>query len=214
MIRKKRLSDEVIKQILKEIETSGPDLDTLLGPTDQSKIVKESSKTPCEKLLSYKIFIEESVFWESRQAYLKMLQKFLQKKIDAATFTSEYFQLRAEHIITAEKLCAKIEDQILPLDDLYYTSKAAEFTSAIADLYFEIDQCNSYIEDSDWNNIVYSESQLRSIIQENFVPIFQKSCDLNDSFFQLDIDYNKIIQKSYFIFLFCSLGLLTSLIAF
>ena len=116
--------------------------------------------------------------------------------------------------MTAKKLYAKIEDQILPLDDLYYTSKAAEFTSAIADLYFEIDQCNSYIEDSDWNNIVYSESQLRSIIQENFVPIFQKSCDLNDSFFQLDIDYNKIIQKSYFIFLFCSLGLLTSLIAF
>jgi len=110
------------------------------------------------------------------------------------------------------ELCAIIEDRILPIPDLYYTFKAQDFSSAIDDLFLEIDRYDPDIDDSDWCNIVYSESQLRSVIQEKFVPRFQQSCDLNDSFFRPLVDLDQLIRRNYLIFLISSLGLLTSFI--
>ena len=185
------------------------DLDILLGP---SKKPRKSLKPPIEKLKNYKLIVEDSVFWASRQAYLEMVQSFLSKKIDGGTLTSKFFQLRAQDMRSTDELCAIIEDQILPIPDLYYTFKAKDFTSAIDDLYLEIDRYDPDIDDWDWNNIVYSESQLRSVIQEKFVPRLQQSCDLNDSFFRPQVDLDQLIRRSYLIFIISSLGLFTSLI--
>ena len=160
-------------------------IDNILGP---SKKPRKSLKTPIEKLKNYKFLVGDSVFWASRQAYLEVVQSFLSKKIDGETLTSKFFQLRIQDIISTEELCAIIEDQILPIPDLYYTFKATDFRSAIGDLYFEIDRYDPKIDDWDWNDIVYSESKLRSVIQEKYVPRLQQSCDLNDSFFRPQVD--------------------------
>ena len=153
------------------------DLDILLGP---SKKPRKSLKTPIEKLKNYKLIVGDSVFWASRQAYLEVVKSFLSKKIDGETLTSKFFQLRSQDMISTDELCAIIEDQILPIPDLYYTFKAKNFSSTIDDLYLEIDRYNPNIDDWDWDDIVYSESKLRSVIQEKFVPRLQQSGDLND----------------------------------
>jgi len=144
--------------------------------------------------------VGDSVFWASRQAYLELLQSFLSKKIDGETLTSKFFQLRIQDMISTDKLCAIIEDQILPIPDLYYTFKAKDFSSAIDELYLEIDRYDANINDWDWNDIVYSESKLRSVIQEEFVPRLQHSCDLDDSFFRPQVDLDQLIRRSYLIF--------------
>jgi len=148
-------------------------------------------------LKNYKLIVEDSVFWASRQAYLEVLQSFLSKKIDGETLTSKFFQLRSQDMMRTDELCAIIEDQILPIPDLYYTFKAKNFSSAIDDLYLEIDRYDPKIDDWDWNDIVYSESKLRSVIQESF---------------RSQVDLDQLIRRSYLIFIISSLGLFTSLI--
>jgi len=82
------------------------------------------------------------------------------------------------------EICDIIEEDKKPIPDFYYTSKSEDFSSLIGDLYFEIDLYDPDREDSDWDEFTYSESKLRSLIHEEYVPIFQKCCDLENSFFQ------------------------------
>ena len=98
------------------------DLD-ILGP---SKNPRKSCKTPIEKLKNYNLIVEDSVFWASRQAYLEVVQSFLSKKTDGETLTSKFFKLRSRDMMSTDELCAIIEDQILPILDLYYTFKAKD----------------------------------------------------------------------------------------
>lgn len=144
-----------------------------------------------------------------------LLQSFLSKKISRGTLTSKFFQLITQNLISTEELCARIEDQILPISDFYYTFKAEDFNAASNELYLEIDRYDPNLNDCDWdcNNIVYSESQVRSVIQKNFVPILQTSCDLSDSFFQPPVDLDQLSRRSNRIFIMSSPSLFTSLIA-
>jgi len=178
----KNFTPEERDKLAQELIESNIDLNSL-GPF---KKPRKSLKTPLEKLKNYNVIVEDSVFWASRQYYLELLQNFLSKKIDGEIFTFKFFELRTQNIINKEELCAIIEDEIRPIPDLYYTFKATDFSSAINELYLEIDRYDPNIHDDDqshWNDIIYSESQLRSVIQKNFVPRLQQSCDLNDSFF-------------------------------
>ena len=182
----KKLTAQEREKLAQELIATDLDFDLdILGP---SKKPRKSLKTPLEKLKNYNSIVEDSVFWASRQAYLEVVQSFLSKKMDGETLTSKFFQLRSQDMMSTDELCAIIEDQILPIPDLYYTFKAKDFSSAIDELYLEIDRYDPNINDWDWDNIVYSESKLRSVIQEKFVSRFQHSCDLNDSFFQLQVD--------------------------
>ena len=170
------------EKLFQELIAADINLD-ILGPSKNPN-PRKSLKTPIEKLKNYHLIVESSVFWASRQSYLEMVQSFLSKKIDGDTFTTKFYKLRTQDLISTNELCSIIEDRILPIPDLYYTFKANDFISAIDELYLEIDRYDSNIDDWDWNDIVYSESKLRSVIQQEFVPILQKSCDLNDSFFR------------------------------
>jgi len=204
----KKFTAKEREKLAQELIAADLDLD-ILSP---SKKPRKSLKTPIEKLKNYNLIVGDSVFWASRQAYLEVVQSFLSKKIDGETLTSKFFQLRSQDMMSTNEFCAIIEDQILPIPDLYYTFKAKDFSSAIDDLYLEIDRYDPDIDDWDWNDIVYSESQLRSVIQEKFVPRLQQSCDLNDSFFRPQVDLDQLIRRSYLIFIISSLGLFTSLI--
>ena len=210
MSKKKKLTLKEREKLAQELIAADLDLDLILGP---SKKPRKSLKTPIEKLENYNLIVEDSVFWASRQAYLEVVKSFLSRKIDGETFTSKFFELRSQDRMRTNELCAIIEDRILPIPDLYYTFKAKDFCSAINELYLEIDRYDPDIDDWDWNDIVYSESKLRSVIQEKFVPILQQSCDLNNSFFRPQVDLDQLIRRSYLIFIISSLGLFTSLIA-
>jgi len=191
----KKFTAKELEKLAQKLIAADLDLDLdILGP---SKKPRKSLKTPIEKLKNYKLIVGDSVFWASRQAYLEVVQSFLSKKIDGETLTSKFFQLRSQDMMRTDELCAIIEDQILPIPDLYYTFKAKNFSSAIDDLYLEIDRYDPKIDDWDWNDIVYSESKLRSVIQESF---------------RSQVDLDQLIRRSYLIFIISSLGLFTSLI--
>lgn len=113
-----------------------------------------------------------------------MIQNFLLKKINADTFQSKFFDLRSKNKEKSEELCLIIEDQILPIPDLYYTCKARDFNQVIQDLFFDIDLYDPRVDEKNWSDLVYNESKLRSVIQKYYVSQLQESCSLNDSFFQ------------------------------
>lgn len=206
----KKLTAKEREKLAQELIAADLDFDLdILGP---SKEPRKSLKTPIETIKNYNSIVGDSVFWASRQAYLEVVQSFLSKKIDGETLTTKFFQLRSQDMISTDELCAIIEDQIIPIPDLYYTFKATDFSSAIDELYLEIDRYDPNIDDWDWDDIVYSESKLRSVIQKKFVPRLQHSCDLNDLFFRPQVDLDQLIRRSYLIFIMSSLGLVTSLI--
>ena len=132
----KKFNAKEREKLAQELIAADLDLD-ILGPSNNPR---KSLKTPIEKLKNYNLIVGDSVFWASRQAYLEVVQSFLSKKIDGETLTSKFFQLRSQDMMSTDELCAIIEDQILPIPDLYYTFKAKDFSSAIDDLYLEIDR--------------------------------------------------------------------------
>ena len=207
--RLKKVPSEKLEKLAQEL--IGADLDNALDMLGPSKKPRKSLKPPLEKLQSYHLIVGDSVFWASRKAYLEVIQNFLSKKIDGETFTSKFFQLRTQDMIRTDELCAIIEDRIRPIPDLYYTFKAEDFSSAIDNLYLEIDRYDPNFDEWDWNDIIYSESKLRSVIQKEFVPRLQQSCDLNESFFRPQVYLAQLIRRIYLIFLMSSLGLFTSL---
>lgn len=104
------------------------------------------------------------------------------------------------------EICEKIKKNKDPIPDFevyfYYTSKSADFNCAIDNIFFVIDQYDPNLEDSDsdsnyWDHVVYTKNQLRSVLQEKFLPIIQKSCDLDDSFFQPKINLDRLVERSY-----------------
>ena len=77
------------EKLAQELLAVDLDLD-ILGP---SKKPRKSLKTPMEKLKNYNLIIGDSVIWASRQAYLKVVQSFLSKKINGETLISKTFTL-------------------------------------------------------------------------------------------------------------------------
>ena len=177
--------------------------------SETKKFVKPRPE-PDVIITRYRILIERSVFWSARQAYLELFKSFLSKKIGGETFRTKFFRLKGQNVRRTYEICNKIEgeidEKIEEEIDLYYTSKATDFSRVIGNLYFEIDQYEPDIDDWDWNEIVYSESKLRSVILENYLPIIQKSCDLDDSLFHSKIDLDRLIERSYQIFFWVALA--------
>lgn len=172
----KKIANELVGNTQSDLESE------FLEKINQ-KPKKDQSKNLYQKLRKYHILIDRVVYWNSRHAYLNLLRQFLRKEIGGITFRSEFVGLRGQNISKASEICDRIEEGNKPIPDFYYTSKSDDFSSAIGDLYFEIDLYNPDREDWDWDEFTYSESKLRSIIQEEYVPIFQKCCDLDNSFF-------------------------------
>ena len=93
-------------------------------------------------------------------------------------------------MLKSNDICQKIENNGKSIGNFYYTDKAKDFNTLINYLYLPIDNFDSTIKDSDWNDFVFNESKLRSVIQEDYLPMLKKYCDLDNSFFQSKVDLN------------------------
>lgn len=172
--------------------------------------LKQKPKSEPDTILSrYRVFIEDSVVWGYRKNYIDLIESFLSKEIDGEIFSEKFFELRGQTLIEIRQLYEKIEEDIKPIPNVFYTSKSDNFNSAICDLFFTVDdydpEYNPDIEDSDedsdLNDFVSSERKLRAVIQKVYLPILKKSCDLEDSFFPSSYDskigVDQLIQRSY-----------------
>lgn len=197
MLKSRKFTPEEREELVNEMLSSWESNDDILEELGPFKKPRDRSKNLIQKLTNYNIVVERAVRWASRQTYLELLKSFLAKEIGGITFRSEFLAFRTQNMIKTDEICKKIEEGIKPIPDFYYISKSEDFCSAIDNIFFAVDQFDPHLEDSDWNEIVYSESKLRSVIQESYLPILQKSCDLDDSFFQSKIDLNRLVERSY-----------------
>lgn len=194
----KKLTREESAKIANDICLGvGPTMDDLLDNVDPAKKPRDLSKNSVQKLRNYNVIIQRVVRWNHRETYLKLLKSFLLKQIDGETFCFEFFTLRGEINSKTNEICNNIEENLDSILDFSYVSKSKNFDSAIEDLFFDVDQFDPDIEDSVWNDIVYSESKLRAVIKEEYLPILQKSCNLDDSFFESKINLDELVKRSY-----------------
>jgi len=184
---KKELTAEEREKLGQEIVeglNSYDDNDILKELVGASKKPRDLSKTTGQKLTKYHILVEEIVAWSSRQTFLELLKNFLSKKIDGETFSSKFFRLREEDMDILAEICEKIEEGIKPIPDLYYTAKAADFSSVMNDLFFTVEAFDPDIEENeenlDLNACIYGEKTLRLMIQTNTLPKLEKYYDLDD----------------------------------
>ena len=208
---KKKLTAEELTKAAEEIVNSDDNI--LEKLMDGPKKKRDPSKDSLQKLINYNIIVEASIFWESRQAYLNLLKDFSAKRIEAVDFRYKFFTLRSENLIKTKKICSQIEDGQKPILNLYYNPKVEDFNLVIDTFFFELDRYDSNLEndDQDLNNIVSNEQELRLLVQEKYLPILQKSCDLNDLFLRPQVDIDQLIRRSYLILILSSLGLFLSL---
>ena len=207
----KKLTAEELTKAAEEIVNSDDNI--LEKLMDGPKKKRDPSKDSLQKLINYNIIVEASIFWESRQAYLNLLKDFSAKRIEAVDFRYKFFTLRSENLIKTKKICSQIEEGEKPILNLYYNSKVEDFNLVIDTFFFELDRYDSNLEndDQDLNNIVSNEQELRLLVQEKYLPILQKSCDLNDLFLRPQVDIDQLIRRSYLILILSSLGLFLSL---
>lgn len=183
MSKKKKLTAEELKQIDQEIIAdfnyyNENDIDILEELLGSSKKPRDRSKNPLQKLRRYRIIVEASVDWTSRQACLELLKSFLSKEIDGVTFSSKFFRLRGQNRARVNEICEKIEERIEPISDLYYTAKAADFCSAMDDIFFIVEPFDPDIEEDeenlDLNDVIYGEKTLRLSLQTRILPRLEK----------------------------------------
>lgn len=135
---KKKLTAEEREKIAEEIVNSDDNI--LERLMDGPKKKRDRSKNNLQKLINYNIIVESGIFWQSRQAYLNLLKDFSAKRIEAVDFRDKFFTLRIENMVKAEEICYQIEEGEKPILNLYYNSKVEDFSSAINELYLEIDR--------------------------------------------------------------------------
>ena len=207
----KKLTVEECKKAAEEIlNTDDNILERLMGGPEK-KI--DRSKNNLQKLINYQIIIEKGIFWKSRQAYLDLFKDFSAKRIEGVDFRYKFVKLRGENMIEMDEIYSQIEDGQKPILNLYYNPKVEDFNLVINNFFFEVDRYDSNLENDDenFNNLVYNERKLRLLVQEKYLPMLQKSCDLNDSFLRSQMDLDQLIQKSYLILILSGFGLFLSL---
>ena len=207
----KKLTAEELNKAAEEILNTEDDiLERLMGGPEEKR---DRSKNNLQKLINYKSIVEKNTFWESRQAYLDLLKDFSAKRIEGVDFRDKFFKLRSENMVEMNEICYQIENGQPPILNLYYNPKVEDFNSVIDNFFFEVDRYDSDLENDDenFNNLVYNERKLRLLVQEKYLPMLQKSCDLNDSFLRSQMDLDQLIQKSYLILILSGFGLFLSL---
>lgn len=205
------ISEKDLSELLDE--NGNLKVDQTLAKILNSESQKANKKPKLEIILNkYRVLIESYVVWKSHKEYLDLIQSFVRKKIAGEGFQKKFFELHYQNLNQTNEMCKKIEENLKPIPDFFYTSVSEDFTSAMSNLFFEIDSYDPSHkwEDLDLNDILYNEEQLRLVIQEFYLPILERSCNLESSFFKASddskIDLDELIQRSYNL-LFSVLGL-------
>ena len=126
-----------------------------------------------DELLEYGIMIEDKIFWESRQDYLKQIEMFLAGIIDGEEFSNQFGALYYKNLDIADlkKITLKTET------DFQFTSKSIGFIDVISSLFSAIELFDSSLEDSESNINQFSENTLKDFVEKDILPKVRKYCD-------------------------------------
>ena len=121
----------------------------------------------------YTIMVEDKIFWESRENYLKQIEMFLAGTIDGKEFSNQFTILRYENLSTARSRRAKLKTE----RDFQFTSKSIGFSKVISDLHSNLELFDSSLKDSESSIYGLSENALKDVIQKDILPKVRKYCD-------------------------------------
>lgn len=147
----------------------------------EGKLLKDSDKAKYDELLSYLIWIEDQIFWESRKKYIQILDLFVSQKITADHFCKEFCGLRGSNLTSSrmweEKLEEKFEEEAFQVNP-----KSSGFTKIISDIHSVVAAWDTNVSlEMNFKEpelILYgiSDEYLRLTIKEYFLPQIQKYC--------------------------------------
>jgi hypothetical protein len=134
---------------------------------DAGQSLNDFNKEKNSELTTYLILLGDQIFWESTNAYIKILELFVQNKIIFDQFAKQFYNLRASNFEF---------DEI----DIEYNSKSYKFTELISHLQALVEICNPEVNLKENleapDQIVYglSEELLKLRIKNFFLPELKK----------------------------------------
>lgn len=149
---------------------------------------KSLDETLQNKLISYQIMIEDQVFWESCEKYLKIFNLFISKTISMDQFLDQFYMIRSSNLESRQVLEKKFKEEALNLSSpsveitVAFNSKSRGFEKLISTIYSLTDvyDCDVTLE-SNLNNpesIYYgmSEEYFRLVIESLYLSKLEKYC--------------------------------------
>jgi len=134
--------------------------------------------------MSYLFLIDDTIFWESREEYIQILELFVSKKITLDQFLSQFYRLRGLNLRSSKMLKNKLEEQAFVVSpksteiNLQVNFKSEGFTKIISFLYSLTDLYDPDVtlemnfDEPELRLYGISEEYLRLMIESNFLTIF------------------------------------------
>ena len=166
---------EILKEI-KEVLIKGQELSDKAKTfiKRQESIIKINDEN-YDKLVRYRIMLEDYMMWKSRKRYFEIMNRFLNNRIDGNHFCSQIKTLRCQNMDEAEEGEANLKSKT----DFHLTSESIDFSDVIESFNSLIDLFDPNLDDSESSNYGLSENGLRSAIKEIIIPKFSKYYDTN-----------------------------------
>ena len=114
------------------------------------------------------IRLEDSVIWESRIEYFKIINKFVNNQIDGEDFCQQIGNLEIQNMSEVKKLAENLNYTT----DFSFTSKSINFSSLMNRLDSLIDLFEPGLPDSESSDFALSENEFRSKVQNIILPKF------------------------------------------
>ena len=154
----------------------------------EGKLLKDYDKAKNDELISYFIWIEDQIFWESRKEYIQILDLFVSKKITLDDFFDQFCGLRGSNLRSARMWHEKLEEEALGVFpksneiNIQVNTKSCGFTEIISDLHSYVDICDPDVtlemnlKQPELLCYGISEEYLRLTIKKYFLPQLEKYC--------------------------------------
>lgn len=140
-------------------------------------------------LSGYRIVFENHIMWESRKEYFKIINNFLNGKIDGKDFRKLFNRLRYNNMQELSQVEKNLQHKI----DFQLTSESINFSDLIEDLFNLVETFDPNLNDMELKELNFSENELklesvplcinenelRSVIKTTILPKFLKYYDPN-----------------------------------
>ena len=146
-----------------------------------------------DELTKYKIWIDDQIFWESRENYLQILKQFVNKEIDGEQFRKQFCHLRSSNMTASEMLTKKFEDEALDVSlqstetNIQINPKSYKFGRKISTIFYLLDLYDPDLTfEQDLSSLeifpdalmyAMSEESLRLMIKDIDLPEVKKYCN-------------------------------------
>ncbi len=138
------------------------------------KKTSEETLTAEQRVLNYRVFLEDCIAWGQKEELLEILYDFADDRITADTFEDKYFTLRAQMMEKCEIYSNLIENNLLDSEtefEIHFTSKSSLFSTHIYLYLFDyVEAYSADISDDESSTYGYSANGLKKVVKEDLIP--------------------------------------------